>query len=61
MWGKGGNDMLKVSEVAEALRLSEYTVRDYLKQGKIKGIKIGGGWRVTLEALDQYIKEISNE
>ena len=50
--------LLKVSEVAEILRLGESTVYDLVSKGKIAGFRIGlanGGIRIAQEDLDRYL------
>ena len=49
--------VLVTKEVAKMLRLSEYYVRELIRQKKIKGYKEGsrGGFRVTVEEVDNYI------
>jgi excisionase family DNA binding protein len=49
--------LLTVSDVANRLSLSEYQVREHLKYGKIKGIKVVGVWRVSEEAMQEFLKE----
>lgn len=46
-----------VNDLCEILKLQPDTVRDYLQAGYIRGIKIGGRWRVTEEALEAFIRE----
>lgn len=49
--------LLTVKETADILSLSEYTIREWLKSGKISGIKIGRGWRIKeedIESLTEY-------
>lgn len=44
-----GERMYTVPEVAERLRLHQQTIREWLRSGKIKGIRLGGtkaGWRI---------------
>jgi len=50
--------ILLTKEVAEILRVSEEYVRSLIRAGKIKAYKEGrrGGFRVTREAVDQYIR-----
>ena len=50
-------EMLTVEEVAKVLKLSPYTVRELLKEGKLPGRKIGGGrqWRVSRDDLEVYL------
>ena len=44
-----------VKEVAEALHLSEATIRRYVKSGTIKAQKIGRKWYITDEILEDVI------
>lgn len=46
-----GEILYSVEEVAEMTRLSERTIRNYLKDGSLKGRKIGGRWRFTGEEV----------
>ena len=41
------NKVLTPEETAELLRVSSKTVRDWLRSGKLKGIKIGRQWRIN--------------
>jgi excisionase family DNA binding protein len=52
--------LLTVPEVAERLRVSEYTVRDWLRTGRLQGLRPGGprvGWRVRSSALERFLTE----
>lgn len=42
-------------EVAELLKVTERSVYNYIKDGKIKGKKIGGKWRVTEDNFKFYL------
>lgn len=57
------NKILVTKEVAQILRLSEEYVRELIRQGKIKAYKEGrrGGYRVTTEEVDDYIKRKHQE
>ena len=48
-------EMYTVQEVAERLKVSEGTVRNYLSEGKIKYVKILGNTRIKKEELDKLI------
>lgn len=52
------NKILLTKEVASMLRLSEEYVRELIRQGKINAYKEGrrGGYRVTIEEVENYIK-----
>lgn len=49
--------MYTTTEVARRLKISRYTVFRGLKQGRIKGIKIGNIWRISEEELERIKKE----
>ena len=40
--------MLTIQEVAETLRVSDSTVRRWVAEGKIEGLKFGRQWRFNL-------------
>jgi excisionase family DNA binding protein len=53
-----GEQALTVSEVAERLRASEDTVRRWLREGKLRGVRPGGtktGWRVTVSEIGRFL------
>ena len=50
--------MLTTGEVAERLRVSEDTVRKWLRENRITAIKLGGpraGYRITEAALAAFV------
>lgn len=48
-----------VAEVAEKLGLHAETVRLWLRQGRIRGLRFGrrGGWRISESALNDFIAD----
>jgi excisionase family DNA binding protein len=50
--------VLTIGEVAEMLRIHPTTVYRLLKRGDIPGFKIGGNWRVSVNALDRWMSEM---
>ncbi len=50
---------LTVEEVAKQLGLSEYRVRELIREKQIRATKIGQ-WRIKPEDLDNFIKSRSN-
>jgi len=51
---------LTVAEAAARLRVSEETIRRWLRDGRLSGVHLGsrkGGWRVPERALDTFIRE----
>jgi excisionase family DNA binding protein len=49
--------MKKVNEVAEALRLNKYTIYKYIKEGKIKAVKLNRTWRIPDMELERVLRE----
>lgn len=48
---------LSVREVAGRLGISEYTICEYLKSGKLRGSKVGNKlWRISEENLQEFMK-----
>lgn len=44
-----------LAEVAEILKVTRRTLYTYVKEGKLKAVKIGKYWRVPEETLQQFI------
>ena len=56
--------LLTVPEVAERLRVSEDTVREWLRKKRLRGYRPGGtkaGWRVRASDLQRFIEESAPE
>ncbi len=54
--------LLTVAEVAERLNASIFTVREWLKAGRLPGFRMGGtklGWRVREADLDRFIEQMA--
>jgi len=45
-----------VMELAKLFHLTPQTVRKYLKEGKIKGKKVGTKWLVTEKAIKEFLE-----
>lgn len=48
-------DILSIDEIAKMLSLHQRTVRRYLREGTLKGTKIGGEWRVRLSDVEAML------
>lgn len=53
------DDVLTVSECCDALRMGYNAVYELLNSGKLKAYKNGRVWRITKQALIQYVSESS--
>ena len=51
--------LLTVKEVAECLKISEFTVRKLCRTGKITAVKYPGGlmWRIPTSELKKFVGE----
>lgn len=49
--------MYTVKEVASILKVNQMTIFRALNDGKINGVKIGKGWRISEEELCRIKKE----
>lgn len=52
-----------VDEVAEQLRVHPETVRRWLREGRLKGLRISrrGGWRVRPESVSEMLEGMTLE
>ena len=48
--------LIDIDELAEYLKLKRQTIYNWLHQGKISGIKVGGVWRFDRRDVDSWLK-----
>lgn len=53
------NKFLTVEQVAELLQVHWQTVLNYIKNGKLKAVRLGKGYRIPKSALDRFVRENS--
>jgi len=53
----GNLTLYSVDDLHEQLGISKMTIRAYLREGRIRGRKLGVSWYVTEEALRDYFDE----
>jgi len=53
----GSLTLYSVDDLHEQLGMSKMTIRAYLREGRIKGKKLGVQWYVTEEAIRNYFEE----
>ena len=56
MGAAGGQNLLSAADAAKVLGVSESDVMTALADGSLKGKKIGTAWRITQQALDEFLK-----
>ena len=54
-----GERLLTAREVADRLRVHVGTVRRWLEENQLRGIRLGGGagWRIRESELERFLKE----
>ncbi len=50
-------ELLTPEEVAFRLKIARRTVYQWLREGKLEGVKMGNLWRVPEEALTKILKK----
>lgn len=50
--------LLTVRDVAAIIRCDYLTALRHVKKGNIKGIKIGGSWRISRSTIDELINRV---
>lgn len=53
-------ELMSVEETASYLKIHPEVVRRWLREGKLKGIKVGGVWRIDKNVLDEMLREKQN-
>lgn len=48
--------LINIDELAEYLALKKQTIYNWLSDGKISGIKVGGVWRFDRRDVDEWLK-----
>jgi excisionase family DNA binding protein len=48
--------LINIEELADYLRLQKQTIYNWLNQGKIAGIKVGGVWRFDQKEIDDWLR-----
>ncbi|MCX5888253.1 MAG: helix-turn-helix domain-containing protein [Deltaproteobacteria bacterium] len=54
---KAQDQLLTPEETAARLKISRLTLGDWLRSGKLKGVKVGRLWRVRESDLEAFLKE----
>ena len=54
------DQIITVKEVADYLKVNERTVYRMATAGTIPAFKVGGSWRFKQSAIEEWIKEQSN-
>lgn len=55
------DEMLTPKEVAKLLKVSDFAIRKWLKEGKLRGAKLGDLWRIRKRDLEAFITDNLND
>jgi len=55
------DEIMRIKEAAEYLRIKERTLYSLVKQGRVPGVKIGGQWRFKKKRLDAMFEQTADE
>ena len=53
--------LLNITDVAEVLGLSYWTVRKLTLSGQIKGFKINGRWKIPMSSVESFMRDSEDE
>lgn len=53
-------EVYTLNELVELLQVTRRTLYNWIKGGKLKAFRAGKEWRVTKEALEEFIQNESN-
>ena len=48
--------LIDIDELADYLKLKKQTIYNWLHQGRISGLKVGGVWRFDRREVDLWLK-----
>ena len=52
---------LTTAEVAKKLRVSIWTVRNLIKDGKLTAFRVGAQWRIPVKEIEDIVERNSNK
>ena len=50
-------EIMTISQVAKYLQISEITTYRLIQEGKISAFKVGRGWRIKREDINEFIEK----
>lgn len=53
------NNLLSVNQAAFILKVHPLTIRRYIKEKKLKAVKIGGNIRIEEKSLEEFHKDVT--
>lgn len=56
-----GGELFSAAEVADVLDVHPRTVNEYVREGKLKALQVGGGWKISERALRAFVRELTTD
>lgn len=56
-----GDNFYTVDEAVQIIGVSEYTIRRWLKSGKLNGKRVGKYWRISKESVIAVLPDKNNK
>lgn len=53
------DELYTISQAALTLKVHQLTIRRYIKEGKLKAVKVGGNVRVPLNELRSFMQDLA--
>lgn len=50
-------EYLTTEEIAEMLKVTTKTVRNWLQSGELRGIRLKGSWRIPKSEFERFLKQ----
>jgi excisionase family DNA binding protein len=54
-------DLLTVEQAAAKLQIAPKTLKDWLRAGRIKGVRLGKLWRIKERDLEEFVEQGADE
>jgi excisionase family DNA binding protein len=54
-------DLLTVEQAAAKLQIAPKTLKDWLRAGRIKGVRVGRLWRIKERDLEAFVDQSADE
>lgn len=53
-------ELITIEDMCDILSIGKNSAYDLLNTGKVKAFRIGSHWKITREAIDEFIRKESN-
>ena len=56
----GNTNLYSVTEISQMLHVTTASIRNYIRQGHVKGQKLAGRWFITEDELNSFVTKLTN-